>query len=143
MQDLTTSDTQIKVNSTLNKSVGKRYLTDGNPETCWTSQQGLPQTIQLVFPRPVIPKRVSITFQGGFVGTRCSVQIPSPVSGEWEAIAKIFPEDNNRPQNFTLTLDAPNLLDGGVEKLKLTFEESSDFFGRITIYDLRLEGDFS
>ena len=28
-----------RVSSTLDKSVGKKYLTDGNPETCWTSQQ--------------------------------------------------------------------------------------------------------
>jgi len=71
------------------------------------------------------------------------IQIPSLTSGEWEAVAKIFPEDNNRPQNFVLTPDSPNSLDNGVEKLKLTFEESSDFFGRITIYDLKLEGDFA
>jgi len=143
MQNLITSDTQIKVSSTLNKSVGKIYLTDGSPETCWTSQQGLPQTIQLVFPRRVIPKHISITFQGGFVGTRCSIQIPPPTTpGEWEVVAKIFPENNNRLQSFTLAPDPPNTLDGGVEKLKLVFEESSDFFGRITIYDLRLEGDF-
>ena len=90
----------------------------------------------------MIPKCVSITFQGGFVGTRCSIQIPSSTPGEWEVVAKIFPEDNNRPQNFTLTPNSPKALDGGVEKLKLTFEEGSDFFGRITIYDLRLEGDF-
>ena len=65
------------------------------------------------------------------------------MSGEWELVARIFPEDNNRLQNFTLTPDPPGALDGGVEKLKLAFEESSDFFGRITIYDLRLEGDFA
>lgn len=96
--------------------------------------------IQLVFPRPVIPRQVSITFQGGFVGTRCSIQTPSLTTGEWEVVAKIFPEDTNRPQNFTLASDTSNL-DGGIEKLKLVFEESSDFFGRITIYDLRLEGN--
>lgn len=108
----------------------------------WLILQGLPQTIQLIFPRRVIPKHISITFQGGFVGTRCYIQIPSPTSSEWEVVAKIFPEDNNRFQDFVLTPDPPNALDGGTGKLKLVFEESSDFFGRITIYDLRLEGDF-
>ena len=97
----------------------------------------------MVFPRPVILRHLSITFQGGFVGTRCLIQVPSPTSGEWEVVARIFPEDNNRPQNFSLTPDSPNFLDSGVEKLKLAFEESSDFFGRITIYDLRLEGEFA
>jgi hypothetical protein len=91
----------------------------------------------------VIPKSVSITFQGGFVGTRCSIQIASPTSGEWVVVTRIFPEDNNRPQSFTMTPESLNPLDSGVEKLKLVFEESSDFFGRITIYDLRIEGDFS
>lgn len=28
----------------------------------------------------------------------------------------------------------------GVIALKLTFESSSDFFGRVTVYDLKLEG---
>lgn len=102
---------------------------------------GLPQTIQLVFPRPVTPRDLAITFQGGFVGTHCSIQVPSPIPGGWKVITEIFPEDNNRPQTFTLIPEPPDLLDGGVEKLKLVFEKSSDFYGRITIYDLRLEGD--
>jgi len=34
----------------------------------------------------------------------------------------------------------PELLEGGVSSVKLIFEESSDFFGRITVYDLKLEG---
>jgi len=90
----------------------------------------------------VIPKRLSITFQGGFVGTRCLIQTPSSTPGGWEVATEIFPEDSNRPQDFTLIPDSPNSLDNGVEKLKLAFERSSDFFGRVTIYDLRLEGDF-
>lgn len=28
-----------RVSSTLDKSVGKKYLIDNSPETCWTSQQ--------------------------------------------------------------------------------------------------------
>lgn len=29
----------IRVSSTLDKSVGKKHLTDGSAETCWTSAQ--------------------------------------------------------------------------------------------------------
>ncbi|KAH8835113.1 hypothetical protein DL96DRAFT_23681 [Flagelloscypha sp. PMI_526] len=39
VQALITPETQIKVSSTLDKSVGKKHLVDGSPETCWTSQQ--------------------------------------------------------------------------------------------------------
>ncbi|KAG6907944.1 hypothetical protein DXG01_006802 [Tephrocybe rancida] len=134
-----TSDTTIKVSSTLDKSVGKKYLVDDNPETCWTSQQGLPQHIQLAFPQRVIPKRILFTFQGGFVGTQCSLYVDSEAEGGkgWQIWTSIYPEDVNRRQSF----DLPSFNDeSGIRSLKLVFEQSSDFFGRITVYDLKIEG---
>ncbi|TEB38772.1 hypothetical protein FA13DRAFT_1848568 [Coprinellus micaceus] len=132
----------IKVSSTLDKSVGKKYLTDKNVETCWTSQQGLPQYIQANFKDTKInPVRLSFTFQGGFVGTRCVVQAQSGPSG-WETFTEVFPEDVNRQQVFDLpTIEGSRWADG-MNAIKLTFEQSSDFFGRITVYDLTLEGHF-
>jgi len=135
-------ETSIKVSSFLEKSTGKKSLIDNSPETCWTSQQGLPQFIHLGFPNRVIPKRLSIVFQGGFVGTRCAVCIPrldSNTAG-WEILCYIYPEDVNRRQSFDLVPTQPELLQGGVSSVKLVFEESSDFFGRITVYNLKLEG---
>ncbi|KAJ8084944.1 hypothetical protein PM082_003721 [Marasmius tenuissimus] len=140
---LLTPEIAIKVSSTLDKSVGKKYLIDNNPETCWTSQQGLPQYIQLTFPSPVIPKTISITFQGGFVGRRCAIHVrEGSGSKEWKLFTNIYPEDVNRRQTFDLNPQEENTisLENGVESMKLTFEESSDFFGRITVYDLRLDG---
>ncbi|OBZ80069.1 Nuclear receptor 2C2-associated protein [Grifola frondosa] len=141
---LITPDIKIKVSSTLDKSVGKKYLTDGSPETCWTSQQGTPQFIQLSFPSPVLPKRIALTFQGGFVGTRCSVDVILSGEGadktQWKTFTRIFPEDVNRKQIFQLTPIDPALSQKEIDSLKLVFEESSDFFGRITVYDLQLEG---
>ncbi|KAF5367215.1 hypothetical protein D9757_012216 [Collybiopsis confluens] len=151
---LITPETVIKVSSTLDKSVGKKNLIDGSPETCWTSQQGLPQTITLVFPdtspsKVIIPKLLSLTFQGGFVGSTCAVHVrlreqESVDKGkvEWTWLGYVYPEDVNRRQTFSLT-DLP--ADGrdeknGITALRLSFETSSDFFGRITVYDLSLEG---
>ncbi|KAI0354625.1 galactose-binding like protein [Trametes cingulata] len=137
-------NTKIKVSSTLDKSVGKKYLTDGSPETCWTSQQGTPQYIQLSFPSPVIPKRVELTFQGGFVGTRCTIEVLlAPAErGEtrWRTFTRIYPEDVNRQQTFDLVPSEPDLVDRKIESMKLVFEESSDFFGRVTVYDLQVLG---
>ncbi|KAH9082279.1 hypothetical protein EDB83DRAFT_2503366 [Lactarius deliciosus] len=118
---LITSDTRIKVSSTLDKSLGKSCLVDGSPETCWTSQQGLPQFIQLTFPSPVVPKRLSLTFQGGFVGTSCLI------SRAGSKLRTVYPEDANRAQTFDLSITEP-------------VGESSDFFGRVTVYDLMVEG---
>ncbi|KAI0785395.1 galactose-binding like protein [Irpex lacteus] len=133
---LISPETKIKVSSTLDKSVGKKGLTDGSPESCWTSQQGTPQFIQLSFASPVIPRQIALTFQGGFVGRICSIDVQRSGGGkvEWERLTQVFPEDINCKQSFDLPGDA------GVTGMKLVFEESSDFFGRITVYDLQLLG---
>jgi len=131
---LINSNTLIKVSSTLDKSVGKKYLVDGSPETCWTSQQGLPQHIQLNFAQPVIPRRLSFIFQGGFVGTQCAVYVSGKDNKDRKLMTHVYPEDVNRRQTFDLGIGA------GVMSVKLVFEQSSDFFGRITVYDLKLEG---
>jgi len=52
----------------------------------------------------------------------------------WQQLTHIYPEDVNRAQTFDLSITEP------VESIKLIFEESSDFFGRVTVYDLMIEG---
>ena len=82
-----------------------------------------------------------MTFQGGFVGTRCAVQIPSlDGAKDWQILSNIYPEDVNRRQVFVLKPIGAVDLERGVAGLRLLFEESSDFFGRITVYDLKMEG---
>ncbi|KAF8588355.1 hypothetical protein K439DRAFT_1335481 [Ramaria rubella] len=155
---LITPETKVKVSSILDKSVGKKNLTDGSPETCWTSSQGIPQYIQLGFNAPVLPTKIVITFQGGFVGTRCAVHaLPhtptnSPGEPRWRLLTYLFPEDVNRQQSFDLPFEnsgagrIPQVVESesigpqAVDQIKLVFEESSDFFGRITIYNLCVEG---
>src|SRR6266545_4310785 len=107
--------------------------------------QGLPQFIHLGFEKDVIPMRLSITFQGGFVGTRCKVlvQTKDEDKNDWQLLTTAYPEDVNRPQVFDLRPANSYTLEDvekGVTAFKLIFEESSDFFGRITIYDLKVEG---
>ena len=52
-------------------------------------------------------------------------------------MSRIYPEDVNRKQSFDVSVTDPGT---GITSLKLVFEESSDFFGRITVYDIQLEG---
>ncbi|TFK56880.1 hypothetical protein OE88DRAFT_68141 [Heliocybe sulcata] len=109
-------------------------------------QQGLPQYIQFTFPAPVTPKRLLLIFQGGFVGRKCAIDIipaqgeGSGSSREWKTLCRVYPDDVNRQQSFELKSDNPSLEGESVEALKIVFEESSDFFGRITLYDLQLQG---
>ena len=99
--------------------------------------QGLPQYIYLTFTERVIPKQLFLTFQGGFVGTQCTIHIQPYGSPNWQTLTHLYPEDVNRRQSFDLTTSG---LDDGITSLKVVFENSSDFFGRITVYGLGLEG---
>jgi hypothetical protein len=58
---------KIKVSSVLNKDTkqfGKQFLTDNNLETCWNSDQGKNQFIQIEFESPQTPKQIKLMFQG-------------------------------------------------------------------------------
>lgn len=138
----------LRVSSTLEKSVGKKNLTDGSPETCWTSKEGTPQFVQIVFDSPVRPRTVHLTFQGGFVGTRCSIRGSPPASTDDaengagaesnELVTTVYPEDINGRQSFELPWDDSDT--PLIDRLRIVFETSSDFYGRITIYNLQVDG---
>ncbi|KAL7416682.1 galactose-binding domain-like protein [Mrakia frigida] len=145
------SDTVVRVSSTLDKSVGKKYLTDGSNETCWASANGLPQSLTLTFPSAILPSSILLTFAGGFVGTNCTFStLPlSPSSTkkekekEWIVRNRFFPEDVNRKQTFDLPRpdgEQQGEEERGAREVKVEFEKGSDFFGRITIYELEVWG---
>lgn len=56
---------------------------------------------------------------------------------EWKSWTKVYLEDVNRIQSFDLPADEVH---GGIQSIRLVFEDSSDFFGRITVYDLQVLG---
>lgn len=153
------SNLSLRVSSTLDKSTPRKSLVDRDPGTCWTSTQGLPQWVQLIFPSesPIYPKQLSLTFQGGFAATRVAVYTAKDLlrDSEWTLLTYVYPEDVNRKQKFDLTVHSregetqaqaevagetngalSEAVEQPVAQIKLVFEQSSDFFGRITIYDL-------
>ncbi|XP_013389358.1 nuclear receptor 2C2-associated protein [Lingula anatina] len=126
-----------RVSSVLNRDVkqfGKKFLLDGDDETCWNSDQGSPQWVLLEFSKQVVIEELHIQFQGGFAGKECHVEVASIKSDEFTELTKIFPEDSNKLQVFTLTPAPP------VSKLRIVFTSSTDFYGRITIYKLDVIG---
>ena len=85
----------------------------------------------------VAPTTILVTFQGGFVGTKCAIQgLVETTSKEWIEVMRIFPEDVSRRQSFPFESRDVR----AIRALKFVFEESSDFFGRITIYDIDVLG---
>ena len=65
---------------------------------------------------------------------------PPKDPSQWEFLDRFFPEDVNRKQTFSIQ-DRQLGHKKSCEHLRIVFEQSSDFFGRIVIYDLDLDGD--
>lgn len=73
-----------------------------------------------------------IQFQGGFVGLNCVLQLyknhPSNNSTPDSEFQDFYPEDINSPQKYILKDPV------SVKFLRLIFNCSSDFYGRVIVY---------
>ncbi|XP_062869227.1 nuclear receptor 2C2-associated protein [Trichomycterus rosablanca] len=136
-ESLICTNTQSRVSSVLNRDVkqfGKKFMFDCSEETCWNSDQGESQWVFLEFPAPVRVSELKLQFQGGFAGKSCRLTGCSK-DGNLEHISDFYPEDNNAMQSFPIQNGPP------VQKLKIIFENSTDFFGRIIVYCLDVLGE--
>ncbi|KAK9967577.1 hypothetical protein ABG768_001965 [Culter alburnus] len=128
-ESLICNNTQSRVSSVLNRDVkqfGKKFMFDSNEETCWNSDQGESQWVVLEFPQSVKVSELRLQFQGGFSGKSCKLE-GSAKEEDLKHILDFYPEDNNY---------APL-----VQRLKIVFENSADFFGRIIVYTLDILGE--
>ncbi|XP_075943675.1 nuclear receptor 2C2-associated protein [Anarhichas minor] len=131
------SETQSRVSSVLNRDVkqfGKKYMFDCNEETCWNSDQGECQWVYLEFPQSVKVSELKVQFQGGFSAKTCRLD-GCPKDGAFTEISNFYPEDDNSLQSFPIQEAS------AVDKVKITFENSADFFGRIIVYSLDVLGE--
>lgn len=74
-------------------------------------------------------------FQGGFVG-KCGKIDLYDTSGQQIHTQMFYPSDINQFQKFNLLQTIEN-----ISKVKVTFNESTDFFGRIIIYKFDLNSN--
>lgn len=120
-----------------------------NETSCWNSDavpsgSEDPITLTICFGRTIILDELRIQFQGGFVAEECTAYSAAETNGGdiiWNELenAHIEPEDINEMQIFDLS--GAKLSDRRCNLLKLSFEASSDFYGRITIYKLQVWGE--
>uniref|UniRef100_A0A8B9UFA0 Nuclear receptor 2C2-associated protein n=1 Tax=Anas zonorhyncha TaxID=75864 RepID=A0A8B9UFA0_9AVES len=135
-EPLICADTATRVSSVLNRDVkqfGKQHMFDANEETCWNSDQGARQWVALDFPHTVKVSQLHIQFQGGFSSRLCTLE-GEETGEELVKISELYPEDVNAMQISFVEETA-------LDKLKITFENSTDFFGRIVVYHLRVLGE--
>lgn len=90
----------------------------------------------LDFPSPVSVESIVFQFQGGFVGKTCVAIGSTPSSpNEYNVeIGTFYPQDINPTQTFNFPATE------GLKRVKIIFEESTDFYGRITVYKLDILG---
>ncbi|KYO25656.1 nuclear receptor 2C2-associated protein isoform X2 [Alligator mississippiensis] len=118
------SETASRVSSVLHrdaKQFGKKHMFDGSEETCWSSDQ----TVQV--------SRLQLQFQGGFACRLCTLE-GCRKGEELVKILDFYPDDVHALQSFPVqgaTLD----------RLRITFARSTDFFGRIVVYHLSVLGE--
>ena len=141
----------IRASTVLNRNVmlygAMNALDTKDTSSCWNSDQAPPnaplekqQIFQINFNRMVSVSRIAIMFQGGFVPMKCILSIRRSERRDFEPIDEgdfdMELEDCNELQEFGL----PDDIDTKCDALKLTFGESSDFYGRVTIYRLQVWG---
>lgn len=135
--DLEDGDLEVKVSTVLNRQVreyGKRFMFDGREDTCWNSDQGSPQWIRLQFEAEVRVDQVEFMFQGGFAGKTCWLEASTSADAgsQLEKVADFYPEDINKLQKFPLPAPVK------AKAFRVVFADSTDFFGRITVYQMKL-----
>ncbi|XP_071540797.1 nuclear receptor 2C2-associated protein [Panulirus ornatus] len=132
------TDCDCRVSSVLGRNtreLGKQYLFDGSPETCWNSDQGTPQWVALRWKEPVAVTAITAQFQGGFCGSPDTVvEAGQEGSSNWKEIAPWHLEDVGTEQ--VLHLQESHIL----SRLRITFRSSTDFHGRIIMYKLDVLG---
>ncbi|XP_072803415.1 nuclear receptor 2C2-associated protein isoform X2 [Vicugna pacos] len=97
------------------------------------NKQGPSQWVTLEFPQRICVSQLQIQFQGGFSCHQGRLE-GSQGSEAFGKIVDFYPEDNNSLQTFPVPA-------AEVDRLKVTFENTTDFFGRVVIYHLRVLGE--
>jgi hypothetical protein len=121
----------------------KNALDCENTSSSWNSEgsssSGAPQasTFILEFAKAIEPCEIRIQFQAGFAAEEINVHLHD-ANGKWKPMVELEADDHYDIQSISLLEDAHN--SGPTKALKLVFEEPTDFYGRITIYQLQVWG---
>jgi len=125
-----------RVSSVLNglaEYAGKNMFSD-DVTTCWNSDQGTPQYVLIEFNKFVTVKCINITFQGGFVGQDSIFEVGDRLDS-MHIVAEVDDfDDSNDVKQVHISNGTP------CRYLRIIFRKSTDFFGRITIYNLKILG---
>jgi hypothetical protein len=140
--------TNCRASSVLQKNTkvnGPKHALDyENTSSSWNSEGSSsstkPQssTFILEFAKPIEPSELRIQFQAGFAAEQINVHLYDTTTDKWKPMVELEADDDHPMQSFSLLEDAEN--SGPTKALKMVFEEPTDFYARITIYQLQVWG---
>jgi hypothetical protein len=126
-------------------------LDSENALTCWNSEgnpRGKTSSFLVVdFDRTVEPVELKLQFQAGFVAEELTIfKSTSPASTDskeerWSKVDDYEVEDDHEVQSFFLNNNSKTSTKQATTALKLVFDQCTDFYGRITIYQLQVWGN--
>jgi len=137
---------QIRASSVLQRNM-KLYgpmnaLDTDNSSSCWNSEGSVDSCSDnsswflVDFKRPVQPSEIRIQFQAGFCAASCSIYYNLNSTDEWKILDDTIEwEDIYQMQSYSLPTT-----DCAITALKLVFSDTTDFYGRITVYRLEVWG---
>jgi hypothetical protein len=143
--------TTARASSILQKNVklyGPMNALDYEHETtCWNSEgnsQGKTSSwMRVDFARRVRPTKIGVQFQAGFVAEEVTVQVLKETEKEeWITLCDFEVEDDHEMQFLDLLEDGKerNIPENGTMSIRLVLDECTDFYGRVTIYQLKVFG---
>jgi len=117
-------------------------------DSCWNSDQAPSetsveeqQTFTIIFNRKVKVKQLKIMFQGGFAPQRLQAYSSLNTSGNGNfKLLMINDDEVYEPTDSSQLEDIP-LEECECSSLKLVMGESTDFYGRITVYKVEVWGE--
>ena len=94
-------------------------------------RQGSPQYICARLAAPGRPAELRLQFQGGFAGADCWLEAGG-APADLRRLHAFYPDNSNRLQTFSVTCPEP------VTHVRVVFNTSTDFFGRVVVYKFDL-----
>eukprot|EP00536_Pseudo-nitzschia_multiseries_P002832 jgi/Psemu1/184420/e_gw1.39.143.1 len=85
--------------------------------------------------RTVKPSELGLQFQAGFSAEEVTVYAAKPREEADETNEEIEADDDHELQSFPLSLDDPT------SALKVVFDETTDFYGRVIVYQIQVWGE--
>ncbi|XP_037092398.1 nuclear receptor 2C2-associated protein-like isoform X7 [Pollicipes pollicipes] len=114
--------------------LARRKTTKGLRPTRRAERTGTPQYIGARLSAPHRPRQLRLQFQGGFVGADCWLEA-GPAPDQLHRLHAFYPDNINRLQTFDVDCPHP------VTHVKVVFNGSTDFFGRVVVYRFDLLAD--